>query len=121
RRAAISYAAYGVLSQRYRLAVGGARTLACLRAVMQDLGYEPDDVHDTGDDPIAFGNRVAHAVLAKTAHDGANEADDYADSSGYVSPNPPLVYDNPGAPLKEPARWQPINLSVAATQNGIIL
>ncbi len=41
RRAAISYAAYGVLTHRYRSAVGGARTMACLRAVMQDLGYDP--------------------------------------------------------------------------------
>jgi hypothetical protein len=121
RRTAISYAAYDVLSSRYGSAVGGARTTACLRAVMDDLGYAPDDVHDSGDDPIAFGNRVAHAVLAQTAGDGSNQADDYADSSGYTSPNPPLVYDTPGAPLTAPDRWQPINLSVAATQNGIIL
>ncbi len=121
RRTAISYAAYGVLSRRYRSAAGGARTMACLRAVMQDLGYDPDDARDTGDDPIAFGNRVAHAVLAKTANDGSNEAENYADTSGYASSNPPLVYDAPGAPLKDPERWQPINLSVAATQNGIIL
>ncbi len=79
RRAAISYAAYDVLAHRYATAVGGARTLACLRAVMKDLGYDPDDAHDTGDDPIAFGNRIAHAIIAKTADDGANEADDYAD------------------------------------------
>jgi hypothetical protein len=121
RSAAISYAAYGILSNRYRAAVGGPRTLACLRAVMQDLGYALDDTHDTGDDPIAFGNRIAHTVLARTANDGANEAGDYADSSGYAVENPPLVYDSPGAPLAEPERWQPINLAVAATQNGIIL
>ncbi len=121
RRTAISYAAYGLLSHRYRLAAGGARTMACLRAVMEDLGYAPDDAHDTGDDPIAFGNRVAHTVLARTSSDGSNEAEDYADSSGYAASNPPLVYDAPGAPLTEPERWQPINLSVAATQNGIIL
>ena len=121
RRAAISYAAYGMLVHRYQHAVGGARTFACLRAVMKDLNYDPDDAHDTGDDPIAFGNRVAHTVIAKTANDGANEAADYADSTGYTPPNVPLVYDSPGCVLKEPERWQPINLSVAATQNGIIL
>ena len=96
-------------------------TLACLRAVMEDLGYDPDDAHDTGDDPIAFGNRIGTRVIAKTADDGANEANDYADPTGYTAANPPLVFDNPGAPLKEPERWQPLNLSVAATQNGIIL
>jgi|HubBroStandDraft_1064217.scaffolds.fasta_scaffold05426_3 uncharacterized protein DUF6851 len=121
RRAAISYAAYDVLMHRYESAVGGARTAACLRAVMADLGYDANDAHDAGDDPIAFGNRVGHTVIAKTQDDGANEANDYADTTEYTSPNPPLVYDSPGAPLKEPERWQPINLSVAATQNGIIL
>jgi hypothetical protein len=121
RRAAISYAAYDVLVHRYQSAVGGPRTVACLRAVMGDLGYDPDDAHDSGDDPIAFGNRVGHTVIAKTQDDGANEANNYADTTGYAPPNAPLVYDNPGAPLKEPERWQPINLAVAATQNGIIL
>jgi hypothetical protein len=120
RRAAISYAAYDVLSHRYKPAVGGAVTLACLRAVMTDLGYDPNDSHDTGDDPIAFGNRIGHAIIAHGAKDGANEAEDYADTT-YAVVNPPLVYDGPGTTLKEPAVWQPINLSVAATQNGIIL
>jgi hypothetical protein len=121
RRAAISYAAYDIIVHRYQRAVGGARTIACARAVMADLGYDPDDAHDRGDDPIAFGNRVGHTVIAKTRDDGANEANNYADTTGYAPPNAPLVYDTPGAPLKEPERWQPINLSVAATQNGIIL
>jgi uncharacterized protein DUF6851 len=120
RRVAISYAAFDVLVHRYAPAVGGPRTVACLRAVMRDLGYDPDDAHDTGDDPIAFGNRVGHTVIAKTADDGANEANDYADTTHYAAENPPLLYDNPGATLKQPGRWQPLNLAVAATQNGII-
>jgi hypothetical protein len=121
RRAAISYAAYRLLVHRYSSAVGGKTTVACLDAVMHDLGYNPSDEHATGDDPIALGNRIGLAVIAKTKDDGANEANDYADTTGYVSQNASLVYDNPGAPLKEPTLWQPINLSVAATQNGIIL
>ena len=120
RRAAISYAAYDVLSHRYKPAVGGAMTLTCLRTVMSELGYDPNDTHDTGDDPIAFGNRIGHAIIAHGAKDGSNEANDYADDS-YKIVNPPLVYDGPGTTMKEPAVWQPINLSVAATQNGIIL
>jgi hypothetical protein len=121
RRASISYAAYDVLVHRYRRAVGAPTTLSCLRAVMQDLGYDPDDGHDAGDDPVAFGNRVGHTVIAANVDDGANEDNNYADSTGYGVRNPPLVYDAPGAPLKEPEQWQPINLSVAATQNGIVL
>ncbi|MBV9945219.1 MAG: hypothetical protein JOZ69_00035, partial [Myxococcales bacterium] len=120
RRAAISYAAYGILEHRYEKAVGGTNSVACFRAVMQDLGYDPADTHDTGDDPVGFGNRIAHTVVERTARDGSNEDEDYADRT-YVATNLPLIFDNPGAPLKDPARWQPINLAVAATQNGIIL
>jgi len=120
RRTAISYAAYDVLTHRYEHAVGGATTLACLRAVMGDLGYDANDAHDTGDDPIAFGNRVGHKIIQATANDGANEAGGCNDPVPFKSANPALVYDNPGAALKEPAVWQPINLSVAATQNGIV-
>ncbi len=121
RRAAVSHAAYGVLAHRYAGAVGGPVTLACLRAVMTDLGYDPDDARDTGNDPVAFGNRIAHAVIARTADDGANEKDDYADPAHTSVDNPPLLYDAVGTTLVHPERWQPINLSVAATQNGIIL
>lgn len=121
RRAAISYAAYGVLAHRYKQAVGGATTLACLRAVMKDLGYDPGDRHDSGDDPIAFGNRIARTILASTAGDGANEQNDYADPDDTATGNPPLLYDGVGTTLKFPERWQPVNLSVAATQNGIIV
>jgi len=126
RRAAVSYAAFGVLSRRYRAAVGGAQTLACLRAVMTDLGYDPLDTHDVStpaeaDDPIALGNRIAHHILSVTHDDGANEAADYADTTAYVSPNEPLVYDSPGTTMVDPNVWQPLNLAVAATQNGIVL
>ena len=90
---------------------------------MKDLGYDPDDAHDTGDDPIAFGNRIGthhHRDDGRTT--APNEASDYADPPhDYESPNPALVFDNAGATLNEPAHWQPINLAVAATQNGIIL
>jgi hypothetical protein len=121
RRKAISYAAYDLLAHRYKPAIGGERTVACLRAVMKDLGYDTDDAHDNGDDPIAFGNRVGHMLIAKMASDGANEGADYEDPNPFKSPNEPLVYDNPGTKLVDPNVWQPLNLSVAATQNGIIL
>jgi hypothetical protein len=121
RRKAISYAAFGILEHRYEPAVGGPRTVACLRAVMKDLGYDAADTHDDGDDPIGFGNRVAHTIIQKAAADGANESADYEDPHSWTSPNEALIFDNPGTKLVDPNVWQPINLSVAATQNGIIL
>jgi hypothetical protein len=121
RSVAISVAAYDVLAHRYARAVGAPTTLACLRAVMTDLHLDPDDAHVAGDDPIAVGHRAARAVIEGAADDGANEANDCADPAGYTARNAPLVFDAPGAPLTDPDHWQPLNLSVAATQNGIVL
>ena len=121
RRVAVSYAAYDLLKHRYEPAIGGAVDVACFNAVMTDLGLDANDTHDTGDDPVAVGNRIGKAIIDKNVNDGADERNDYADPNPFVSPNPPLVYDSAGATLKDPAVWQPINLSVAATQNGIIL
>ena len=120
RRTAISYAAFDVLVHRYRPAIGGAVSVACFRALMTDLGLDPNDTHDAGDDPIAFGNRIAHTIIEAGREDNANEAADYADTS-YKIENTALVFDQPGTKIEKPATWQPINLSVAATQNGIIL
>ncbi len=121
RRTSISHAAFGVLAHRYARAIGGPATVACLRHVMRDLGYDPDDTRDAGDDPVAFGNRVARTIVEATADDGANEANDYEDPARTVAENMPLLYDGVGTTLSNPQRWQPINLAVAATQNGIIL
>lgn len=121
RAKAVSYAAYDLLVHRYAHAVGGARTVACLNAVMADLGLDPKDAHDKGDDPIALGNRVGHAVIAASADDGSNEGASYADPSPPPSTNGALLEDSAGTTLKDPARWQPIHLSVAVASNGLSL
>ena len=95
RAEAISYAAYDLLTQRYQHAIGGATSVACFRAFMTALGYDPDDATATGDTPRALGNRIAQAIIAATLDDGANEANDYADTTGYAPVNPPLVVDSP--------------------------
>lgn len=122
RKEAISYAAYRVLSQRYTKAIGGPVSVACYRAVMADLAFDPDDATDTGTTPRAVGNRIGKAIVAAGLADGSNEAANYADPAPYVPVNPPLLIDNPGAgAVVDITKWQPLNLSVAATQNGIIL
>jgi hypothetical protein len=119
RAEAISYAAYGVLSQRYGKAIGGPVSLACFAALMEQLGFDPDDARVEGDSPRALGNRIANALIAQTKDDGANEASNYADTTGYKSPNAALVVEHPGVTLVDPDHWQPLNLAQAVTQNGI--
>ncbi len=120
RAEAISYASYGLLMQRYQHATGGATSVACFRAFMAALGYDPDDTTATGDTPRALGNRIAQAIIAATLDDGSNEASNYADTTGYAAVNAPLVVDQPGVTLVDPNHWQELNLAVAETQNGIV-
>ena len=119
RAEAISYAAYRLLVHRYDREVGGPTSLACFRAFMTRLGYDPDDTAATAATPRALGNRIGAALIEAGRADGANEASDYADPDGYESPNASLVVDDLGTVLAEPSTWQPLNLSVAVTQNGI--
>ncbi len=123
RDTAISFAAYRVLSHRYPglAQVNGAVTAACLDAFMGVLGLDPTDTHPDGDDPVAVGNRIGAAVIAAYADDGANESNNYADTTQFTPTNAPLVVDRPGATCAAPDEWQRLNLARAETQNGLVL
>lgn len=121
RTEAISYAAYRMLDHRYRTAIGGPVSEACFRAFMTKLGYSPDNVGTTGDSPSAVGNRLAQAIIDATQNDGANETNNYADTTMFMSMAVPLSVENPGAPASNVDLWQPLDLAIAATQNGIPL
>ncbi|MBV8441904.1 MAG: vanadium-dependent haloperoxidase [Hyphomicrobiales bacterium] len=87
KREAISHAAFAVL-----------RTLApqhrhALIERMQELGYDPN----AGTLPAKVGRRAAAAVLTNCRDDGANEAGNFADTTGYEP-------RTPGAP----DAWRPI-------------
>jgi hypothetical protein len=122
RQEAMSYAAFRVLSQRYdkKLAVSGDVSQDCFGKLMTKLGYDPTDTTATGDSPRALGNRIGRAVLDQSFDDGSNEAENYKDTTGWTSVNPPLpVEDANSLSVVDPSIWQPINLSEAETQNGI--
>lgn len=123
RREAISYAAYRVLAHRYsaELAVGANVSQHCFRSFMDRLGYDPTDEVQTGDSARAIGNRVGAAIIAHGLSDGANEQNNYEDTTGYMAANEPLLVDAGGAQLEEPSLWQELNIVEAETQNGIPL
>ena len=118
---AISYAAYRVLTHRYAKAVKPERSLDCMGKFMGALGLDPADEHTDGDDPIAVGNRIGAAVVARFANDGANEANGYVDTTGWEPTNPVAVVDGVGTNVEDPNTWQQLNLGTAETQNGIVL
>jgi hypothetical protein len=92
RNQAISHAAYRAASWVWP----GCQ--ADWDAQLEALGYT------TGDATTAatVGRTAADAVIAHRANDGANQANNYADTSGYQPVNPPAP-----APLVDPWRWQP--------------
>ena len=118
RAEAISYAAYRVLVERYRISPNADRSLAAFAARMAALGYDPDVTTTAGDSPAAVGNRIAAAVIAYGLQDGSNEAGNYADPS-YGPANEPLIVELPGTTMADPNRWQPLALSHQVSQNGI--
>lgn len=120
RDEAISHAAYGLLVHRYEHQTGGPVSAACFTAFMGTLGYDASDTSTTGTSPAAVGNRIAAAIIAATMDDGANEAMNYADTTGWMPTNPPCVVDDPGTTLPDPNHWQQLNLALAETQNGIV-
>jgi hypothetical protein len=120
RDEAVSYAGYRVLRARYAHAIGSDVTLAALDEQMVTLGYPIGETTTIGDSPAAVGNRCAAAVLSQTLADGANEANDYADNTGYAPVNEPLTLAGAGTGLlARPDRWQPLAFDFALTQNGL--
>jgi len=124
RAAAISFAVYPLVHQRFATSPNAADALARFDALMNDLGYDPSYTAAAGDGPAAVGNRIAAAVLAFGATDGANEAADYADPT-WTPTNPPLVVANPGVVTPpatlagfDPNTWQQLELTKFVDQNG---
>ncbi len=118
RDEAISYAAYRVLSERYIKSVGGAESLSEFADVMDALCYPVEVTTTDGDSPAAVGNRIAAAVIAYGKADGSNEAGGYA-ATDYTPVNPPLVVNQSGTTMKDPNRWQPLQIEHMISQNGI--
>jgi hypothetical protein len=113
RSEAISYAAYQVLRHRFHDGPGGSGpgrlfTIVKLEDQMFDLGYDPFFNSTEGNSPAALGNRIARSVIEYGMADGANETHDYADPSGYLAVNPPMVFDVPGTTIIDINRWQPL-------------
>jgi hypothetical protein len=118
REEAISYAAYRVLEARYLSSVGASDTIPTFDALMESLCYSPDVTTVEGTSPAAVGNRVAAAVLVAFADDGSKETDGYA-APDYAPANVPLDVAEPGASMRDPDRWQPLQIEGMVTQNGI--
>lgn len=121
QRTAMCYAAYRILTKRFLNSAGKVRTAFGNRWFMQQFGLDPDFTGTAGNSPAAVGNRIGYGVLDATLLDGANEAGGYADQTGFVRANPPLIFQLLGTEMDDPNRWQPLAFDYAVTQTGIPL
>lgn len=117
---AISFATYRLLLHRFQNSPGIGYSSGLMNNLMQAKGY---DVMNTSMDfitggPAEFGNWVAAQIIAYGLQDGANEANNYANTI-YQPKNPPIEMELPGNPnIIDPNHWQAIELSVAFDQAG---
>jgi hypothetical protein len=110
RNEAISHAAYRVLMHRFAASPGAGVSLPSFTQRMADLGYDPSNTTLLGDSPAAIGNRIGAAIVAIGNADGSNESANYADNSGYLPVNPPLVVYGSGVDMVDPNRWAPLTI-----------
>lgn len=120
RDAAISHAAYRLMRHRYvdgPSATGPRKDLIEISIVLKmiNLGYDPLDTNTVGNSPAALGNRIAQSIIDQGFLDGSNEANDFADSTGYAPVNDPMDFTLPGTTLNDLNRWQPIHFEGGQT------
>ena len=118
--AAISFAAYRIIRHRFVNSPGASRITRDANTLMDFLGLDRHDVSTdyVGDPGAALGNYVSDCYIEFGMHDGANEANDYANIA-YIPVNPPLKPHEPGNPdIEDLNRWQPLSLITFIDQAG---
>ncbi|MEM9023756.1 MAG: DUF6851 domain-containing protein, partial [Bacteroidota bacterium] len=123
REEAMSYAAYRILTHRFRNSPGIANSQALFDSLFLTMGYD-SAFHATDfstGSAAALGNHIAECIISYGLQDGANEQNDYANQH-YQPSNPtliPVVEGNPD--IVDPNRWQPLTLSVFIDQAGNVI
>lgn len=123
REEAISHATYRLIAHRFASSPGAVDILAAADARMQELGFNIGDASLAyeGGSAAALGNYIADCYIQFGQQDGANELNDYANTS-YVPVNPAIVPADPGNPaIVDLDRWQPIKLSEFIDQSGNLI
>lgn len=123
RKEAISYAAYRLLSHRFKDSPGAAQTLARFNSLFNVLGYNSSltSTDYTSGSPAQLGNYLAMCQIEQGFLDGSNEQNGYANIH-YEPVNSPLISVSPGNPeITYPNRWQPLSLEVFEDQSGNII
>ena len=79
--------------------------------LLTSLGYNPANTSTTGNTPSAIGNLAGKAVMDYRRGDGSNQANNYADTTGYTP-------KNTWHTITDPWHWQPLCVPNASPPPG---
>ncbi|MFY0626717.1 MAG: VCBS repeat-containing protein [Reichenbachiella sp.] len=120
RNEAISYAAYRLLSYRFKNSPGASQSLAHFDELMNMLDYDTEkhSVNYSTGNAFALGNYIAEGLIRFGILDGANELNGF--SNRYYQPlNSPLnPFEDELVELEDPNRWQPLEIEGFIDQSG---
>ncbi|MCF2949922.1 vanadium-dependent haloperoxidase [Paraglaciecola aquimarina] len=117
---AISYGMYRLLTHRFANSPGAVQSQTEFVEMANFYGVDRNNqsVDFTSGAASALGNYVANCLIEYGKQDGANEANDYANTV-YQPKNFPLDPSQPGnLMLADTNRWQPLKLDVFIDQAG---
>ncbi|WNH10598.1 FG-GAP-like repeat-containing protein [Thalassobellus suaedae] len=123
RKQTISYAAYRLLSERFKQAPNPVLSQNIIDAVMNKLGYDTliTETDYTNGNPIALGNYIANQIISYGLHDGSNEINHY-ENLYYQPVNTPLNLSQPANIVEiNPNRWQPLSFNSFIDQSGNVI
>jgi len=112
RRKAISQAAYRAITDQFPPSIFSEPFKTEYESKLNEKliaeGIAIGDTNTNANNPVGVANLAANAVFAFRHSDNANQAGLYADTTGYVPINPPMVVALPAAPdaIAFPGRWQ---------------
>jgi hypothetical protein len=121
---AMSYAAYRLLSYRFKISPGSRESLQRFNLVMSQLGYNINETsvdYESGN-AAALGNYIAQVIIDYGEVDGSNESNLYGNSF-YQPVNPALKLSLPNEPtgIMNPNRWQPLSFRTFIDQSGNLI
>ena len=123
RLKSMSYAAYRLLSHRFKNSPGASSSQKKFDLLMDQMGYDIGftDVDYSSGNAAALGNYIAQTIIEFGNNDGARESTGY-DNAHYAPVNPPLAPELPGNPdLVYPNRWQSLSLDTYIDQSGNLI
>lgn len=121
---AMSYAAYRLLTHRFKNSPGADESLARFNLIMEQLGYDTSYTSSNYQSGNAadFGNYVGETLINYGLSDNSRELTGY-DNNFYEPVNPPIVLNPSGysTGITNANRWQPLTFNTFIDQSGNLI